>query len=192
MIDSDITGKLLGIDLDGTIADWTGAVIAGLQERGFNPPRQEDITTYHFQDMLDTGMKRAMFALAKAPGFFQDLDIYPGAQDTILTLRQLGVEVFFVTSPYLSSPTCYDEKVRWVTQHFGAWARERVVLTLDKTLVDLDVLVDDKPSITGAGKSRWQRVVFDQPYNQAVEGPRMRSWNRDYGVVVAQLLGDQA
>jgi 5' nucleotidase, deoxy (Pyrimidine), cytosolic type C protein (NT5C) len=37
----------------------------------------------------------------------------------------------------------------WVKQHLGKSALRRVILTCDKTLVNGDLLIDDRPAIKG-------------------------------------------
>jgi 5'-nucleotidase len=48
-----------------------------------------------------------------------------------------------------------------------------MIVTRDKTLVYGDVLVDDNPAIVGAHTPAWTHVVYDQPYNRTIDGPRM-------------------
>lgn len=182
-------GKTLGVDMDGVIADWVGGILFHLEQLGHKPPQREELTSYQFQNDLPDGQKQAMSQIANTQGFFADLDPIPWAMELLRTLDAMGLHIVFVTSPYLSNPHCYPEKVAWITKHLGYKFRDRVVLTLDKTLVDVDVLVDDKPDIIGHGPSRWVRVVYDQPYNQMVQAPRMHSWHRDYGVLLDALQG---
>lgn len=44
----------------------------------------------------------------------------------------------------------------WVEKHFGPEFLERIVLTRDKTVVSADLLIDDRPDITGKGGVGWQ------------------------------------
>lgn len=37
----------------------------------------------------------------------------------------------------------------WVKKHFGSAFLEQIVLTRDKTVVSADLLIDDRPDITG-------------------------------------------
>lgn len=41
----------------------------------------------------------------------------------------------------------------WVEKHFGQEFLEQIVLTRDKTVVSADLLIDDRPDITGKGDS---------------------------------------
>lgn len=44
----------------------------------------------------------------------------------------------------------------WVEKHFGPEFLEQIVLTRDKTVVSADLLIDDRPDITGKGGVGWQ------------------------------------
>ena len=39
----------------------------------------------------------------------------------------------------------------------------------DKTLVRGDVLIDDKPHVTGSNAPTWQHLLYDAPYNRDIE-----------------------
>ena len=53
---------------------------------------------------------------------------------------------------------------------------DRIILTRYKTLVVGDILIDDRPELTGIKSPTWEHVLFDQPYNKAVTGKRRLNW----------------
>lgn len=46
-------------------------------------------------------------------------------------------------------PCLLTVQYAWVEKHFGPDFLEQVVLTRDKTVVSADLLIDDRPDITG-------------------------------------------
>lgn len=47
-----------------------------------------------------------------------------------------------------------------------------------------DILIDDKPSVTGVESPEWEHVLFDQPYNRDVKDKRrMVGWNEWESIV---------
>lgn len=68
----------------------------------------------------------------------------------------------------LTSHFCAAEKYAWVRQHFGPEWLNRMILTVDKTTVRGDVLIDDKPKIVGVQHPTWRHLLFNAPYNQTV------------------------
>lgn len=47
--------------------------------------------------------------------------------------------------------TSFALQYAWVEKHFGPEFLEQIVLTRDKTVVSADLLIDDRPDITGKG-----------------------------------------
>jgi 5'-nucleotidase len=70
------------------------------------------------------------------------------------------------------------EKYDWISCHLGDEWCHRVIITRDKTLIKGDILIDDKPQVTGLNeKPAWKHVVFSQSYNTNVKGKmRLDSW----------------
>ncbi|HEX9597652.1 MAG TPA: hypothetical protein VF982_12285, partial [Anaerolineales bacterium] len=60
--------------------------------------------------------------------------------------------------------------------HLGRDWISQLILSTDKTLVQGDILIDDRPEIKGAVKPVWEHVLYDQPYNRKVEGQRRLTW----------------
>merc|ERR1719487_2609385 len=52
-----------------------------------------------------------------------------------------------------------------------------------------DVLIDDKPEVKGKMGGMWEHIIFDAPYNQEVEGDRLRlhAWTDWKGVLAKRL-----
>jgi 5'-nucleotidase len=69
----------------------------------------------------------------------------------------------------------------------GSEFTKGVILPRDKTLVRGDVLIDDKPTIGGISTPQWRHVLFDQPYNRHLSGPRVQ-WENWREVLAQQLL----
>ena len=115
-------------------------------------------------------------------GFFRNLPIIPGAKEALEFLLSEGHEVRIVTAPKIEHTPCVPEKYAWVEEHLGIdWVR-RLILTYDKTFVHGDLLIDDKPKITGARTPTWEHVLYDQPYNQECLQRRL-TWSNFKGVL---------
>ena len=71
------------------------------------------------------------------------------------------------------SRDCADApwSLRFLHTHrvFGSEWVNRLILAQDKTHIAGDILVDDKPKITGTGQAAWRQVVFDRAYNRTTE-----------------------
>ena len=168
---------LVGLDMDGVLAEWDGGLDSrtALIPELHDFPRQPERGWNKFSDM-DPRHHPHVMEILHHPDFYRDLEPIPGAVEAAKKLRADGHDVVFVSSPWESNPMGYQAKADWLMEHLGGWARKGLILTSDKTMIELDVLVDDKPAITGRFTPPWVRVLFTQPYNLEVEGPRIENW----------------
>lgn len=155
--------------MDGVIADWGAAYGAALDAHGpaaSRIPRHHEQTSFNLTAGRTDDEVRIIHQVLAQPGFYAQLVEIPGAKTALERIRKAGHDVRFVTSPWVDNPTCASDKIDWVRRHYGdSWA-QRVIITTDKTLVYGDVLVDDKPEVTGSVEPFWEHVLFDQPYNR--------------------------
>lgn len=80
------------------------------------------------------------------------------------------------TAPLSQYENCVLEKYRWVEKHLGRDFVSKIILTRDKTLIRGDILIDDRPEITGIIEPAWEHIVFNLPYNKNVSGKRRIAW----------------
>lgn len=168
------------VDMDGVIADWGRAYGASLDrfgEAAAGIPRHRDQRTFNLNDGRTPEEKAMIAQVMVEPGFYSRLDLIPGAVRALKTMVKEGHDVRIVTSPWVSNPTCASDKLNWIVDRYGSHWGPRVIITADKTLVQGDVLIDDKPEVGGVARPTWQHVLFDQPYNRDVNKPRIRNWS---------------
>ena len=83
-------------------------------------------------------------------------------------------------------------RYEWIIKHFGAEWAGAITMTTDKTPVRGDILIDDKPLISGAQLPTWRQLLFDAPYNGHVtDKPRLTAW-ADWEAKVMALLSGSA
>ncbi|XP_035312363.1 5'(3')-deoxyribonucleotidase, mitochondrial isoform X1 [Cricetulus griseus] len=108
-----------------------------------------------------------------------------------------NTDVFICTSPIKMIKYCPYEKglllhtvhYAWVEKHFGPDFLEQIVLTRDKTVVSADLLIDDRPDITGAEPHpSWEHILFISCHNHHLQlkPPRRRlhSWADDWKAIL--------
>lgn len=168
------------VDLDGVAADWgfgydVEADFYGLFAEGGVP-----YSTRPGWDLRAGLSKRGIEInrwIMEKPGFYRNLPLVEDAKWGIQDLVKSGHDVFFVSTPYLSNPTCASDKVAWVEQHFGDWGTKRLILTSDKTMVRGDVLIDDKPFVEGSMPPEWKHLCFGEyGYSAETRSERAKTW----------------
>jgi 5'-nucleotidase len=166
------------VDMDGVLADFESAFLTDWQrqhpEKAFVP--LDARTTFYLNEQYPQELREFVFSIYCAPKFFRQLAPIPGGAQALTEMQRLGYEVFICTSPLEIYENCVLEKFQWVDEHLGhSWIRQ-LVLTSDKTLVRADILIDDKPVISGVETPNWEHILYDQPYNRSDTTKRRLTW----------------
>jgi 5'-nucleotidase len=179
------------VDMDGVIARFNEHLVEYAHTKlGAPLLSADDFTTFHANEAYPDEWKDRVEFLSEDEGFFASLPLIDGAVTALKEMEEAGICVFICTSPkkYYSNPHCAGEKHGWIMRHFGKKWTEKIILTRDKTLVHGDVLIDDKPEVTGAMVPSWKHVYFDQPYNREnLARKRITSWKHWREVILPFL-----
>jgi len=181
-----LKGRTVLVDMDNTIVDWDAEFIRRYASSGLNRDLQEverivrNRAKFEIEENFPESERTEVLKTLQSPGFYESLKPLPGAVEALRDLVEVwGVDVKLVTAPHPSCPgTCALEKYASVERIFGASFQDRLIITRDKTHVMGDILIDDKPHISGSKPCPWKHVIFSQSYNQNVQGKaRLSSWN---------------
>lgn len=177
-------------DQDGVIAAWEEHFVHRMRER-FPHLDVADAGTrddFNLHAGVSPEVSAAINVVMDEPDFYLNIPVMPGAIEAMKTLTDAGFDVAVCTAPWPTNPTCASQKYAWLLNHgtalfgeeFGRQLVQNAVLTRDKTRVIGDVLIDDKPSITGANATPlWRHIYMTYPYNRDLLGPRIDSWVDD-------------
>jgi 5'-nucleotidase len=186
----------LGVDLDGVVADHTRrfreilADIRGVAPDTYSLERSWDFgewglgpgeyAEFHRRAVLDYDM-------------FRTMDPIEGAADVLWRLSDAGVWIRIIT---------HRLYVNWghekAVGDTAAWLDANRIPYRDlcflgaKPEADADAYIDDAPhnvdQLRALGNTT---IVFDQPYNRHLGGPRATSW-ADVEAIVEQLVAEHA
>jgi 5'(3')-deoxyribonucleotidase len=135
---SDDGDRIALIDLDGTVADYDGAMRAAMESlRAPSEPSNEAP-----RDGEPPHIEARRKLIQQKPGFWRNLAPLAAGFDVVEELRVLGFELHVLTKGPKSSPNAWSEKVEWCAEHLPD---ANVTVTGDKSLVYGRVLVDDFP-----------------------------------------------
>ncbi|ETH88912.1 5' nucleotidase, deoxy (Pyrimidine), cytosolic type C protein (NT5C) [Bordetella pertussis STO1-CHOC-0018] len=164
---------LILLDQDGVLADFEHAFIDAWRKRhpDIEPVAFEERKSFHIREDYAPELRGLAEAIYTAPGFIRDLPPVPGAVEAFRELLALGMDVRICSSPLMQFENCVAEKYLWVERHLGRDATQRLILTRDKTLVQGDLLIDDRPVITGAARPRWRHIIYDAPVQPRPDRP---------------------
>jgi 5'(3')-deoxyribonucleotidase len=134
-------------DLDGTVADFDGAIRAEMEKLA--APGEKSY--YIEQDDEPAHIRERRRLVKRQPGFWRNLPPFKLGMDVLAETLALGYQHMVLSKGPNSNPTAWAEKIEWVKQHLPPDVK--ITLTEDKGLVYGRVLVDDWPSYV----TRWLR-----------------------------------
>jgi len=181
----------LGLDLDGVVADYESAfrkhVAAALGVPEASLGRQ---TSWSFAEsgwLKDDNQFRELHAEAVKAGMFRTMDVLPGASEKLWQLSDAGVHIRIITHRLCvngSHESAAGDTVAFLEAHQIPY--RDLCFMADKPLVGADVYLDDAPhNIAKLRAAGGYAIVFDQPYNQDVPGPRARDWDEAHDLILA-------
>jgi 5'-nucleotidase len=186
---------VLGVDLDGVCADYESAFRASVVRRlGLdvaNLAPQTTMDAYSEWGLSFEQFEAAHRAAVVEDRIFREMDPLPGVSESLWQLSRAGVWIRIITARLLFSgthETSAADTAYWLDSHDIPY-RDLCFIS-DKPNVGADLYVDDSPAnvlaLRHAGKAV---VVFDQPYNRDLAGPRAHDWSEVVTHVRAELEG---
>lgn len=188
----------IAVDLDNTSCEYTNGLRHKVgKQLGINPAQ----FAKHFPTVYDYAMWKngwhemdtqakffELHSKAVEDGLFEDLLPYDGVSETLWKFHEQGHFIRIVTARFLKPGDRY--KVMESTSKFLDKHNipvDDIAFTERKVDVMADVYIDDSPGniqrLTAAGR---QVIIFDQPYNQGIDGLRAKNW-AEVEVIIATL-----
>jgi 5'(3')-deoxyribonucleotidase len=172
---------VFGVDLDGVCADFTLAFRAvtaeelGVAEASLPLERSWD---FHEWGFGPGDYERIHRVAVLERRILRDLPVVDGASDALWRLSDAGVWIRIITHRLYVNwghATSVSDTVTWLDR---ARIPYRDICFLGaKPEVEADAYIDDAPHNVEALRAHGNDViVFDQPYNQGVAGPRAHTW----------------
>jgi 5'-nucleotidase len=125
------------IDLDGTVADYDGAM-----QRELEKLRAPEEPAVRYERDPPVHIENRSRLIRRQPGFWRELARIPLGFEVVDELRELGFMLHVLTAGPKSSMSAWTEKAEWCREHLPD---AFVTVTQDKSLVYGRVLVDDWP-----------------------------------------------
>lgn len=163
----------VAIDMDETIADSLGKQIGAYNEAFGVQMSPADLEGQHLHEVVPPERADHAKELFHDPAFFEDLALIDGSREVIRDLAQRH-EVF-IASAAMEVPTSFAAKYAWLREHFPFIPTSHLVFCGDKSVLDVDVLIDDTPR--HFERFRGTPILFSAPHNrQEQRYKRVSSW----------------
>jgi len=166
------------IDMDDVLADFDGEFYRRWNKvypgKNITPPNERKC--FYLSDESPEEYTELIRGIYTASGFVKSLPEITGSIEAVKEIASMGHTIFICTTPLNAYKNCVIEKYEWIEEHFGYEWTKKLILTKDKTVVRGDILIDDKPEITGAEKPVWEHIVYDKPYNKHTNHIKRMTW----------------
>ncbi|MCX6553245.1 MAG: 5'-nucleotidase [Acidobacteria bacterium] len=185
---------VLGVDLDGTVADFYG---------GLRPIAAEwlgvDVDTLP----TDVSWDMPEWGLAQSPGGYPDLhkfavtqrDLFrvlrplPGAPMALRRLSKAGVRIRIITHRLIVKDfhqLAVQQTIEWLDSHGVPYSD--LCFMGDKGAVGADLYIEDAPgNVERLRAEGLSTIVFTNSTNRHLVGPRADNWEQAYSLVLTEL-----
>lgn len=191
----DADDFVLGVDLDGVCADYTTAladVVASA--RGIDPTSLPRPLTWEFREWdLDREEFLRLHRLGvQEQRMFRTMPAIEGASDALWRLSDAGVWIRIITHRLVTNwghALIVSDTVEWLDANRIPY-RDLCFLGA-KPEAQADAYVEDAPhNVEALRVSGNVVIVFDQPYNRALDAPRASNWS-EVETTVAGLVASR-
>lgn len=162
----------IAIDMDDVMADALTEHLRRYNAAYGTSITAAELSGRHLEQCIPAAHREAAEAMLDG-SFFEDLAVLPDCQEVVSELAD-RYDVF-IASAAMDVPCSFDAKYRWLRRHFPFIPPSQIVFCGDKTIVDADYLIDDRPR--HFAKFRGQALLFLAPHNAGETGyTRVASW----------------
>lgn len=172
---------VLGVDLDGVCCDHTVAFrrvvasVRGVAEESLTLERSWGFEEWGLDDETFTELHRIAVTEHR---ILRDAPVIEGASDVLWRLSDAGVWIRIITHRLYSNwghAAAAGDTAHWLDS--ARIPYRDLCFVGGKTAVDADAYIEDAPHNVEAIRAQGRTVVvFDQPYNRHLPGPRAHGW----------------
>jgi 5'-nucleotidase len=173
----------IAIDMDEVMADSLSRHLQLYNDEFGTALCKQDLHGRPLHLAVPDAHRKRIDEIALSDGFFWDLDVMPGCQEVVRKLTK-RYDVFIVTAA-MEFPNSFLPKHAWLQEHFPFLDIRNVVYCGDKSIVDADIMIDDR--IRNLEQFEGMKILFSAPHNlNEKRFLRVNSWAE----VREVLLGD--
>lgn len=178
MTQTQIHNPIIGVDLDDVLWDLLDAWLQRYNSIVDANVKPDDITSWNIEQYILPNTKEILFYILEQKDFWDTVRPMNGAVEALYRLVNDGYNIYIVTaSDYRTIPA----KLKCFFRLFPFIRQDQVVVTKEKQLLDLDVMIDDNPE--NLCHASYDKLLFDRPSNQWVDKEdlkRVYTWAEIY------------
>ena len=178
---------IIGVDLDDVLWDLMSTWISRYNDMVDDNLTVEDIKSWDVAQYIKRGTEGILNYIPQQNDFWEDVEPIPDSKEYLQQLIKDGYLIYVVTA---SSHTNLKEKMSRFYSLFPFIEEEHVVIIHRKQMMDLDMLIDDKPG--NLKDANYLKVLFDRPHNRSIDenkisAVRLKTWSEIYKYIKQEL-----
>jgi 5'(3')-deoxyribonucleotidase len=181
---------VLGVDLDGVCADYTAGLRSAVaRHRGVEPDTLPEAVSWDYAEWdldRETFLEHHRRAVVE-DHLFANVPAMAGVAESLWRLSDAGVWIRIITHRLVANwnhATAVADTVTWLDEQRIPY--RDICFLGTKPEIEADAYIEDAPhNIEALRRSGNTVVVFDQPYNRHLSGPRAHDWPE-----AERLIGD--
>ncbi len=154
----------IAIDFDSTLFPTMEKVIDIYNKKHNTSINMSQITMYNLHDNFPADVADELIELFVEKEVYSSLQPYKGAIRAVKVLAEQGHEIYIATSTDVRNMEWKEELLQ---KHFPFIPKKNLIRIHNKSLLNVDVLVDDK--LDNLKSTFADRVCFNQNWNQDEE-----------------------
>lgn len=188
--------RVLGLDLDGVCGDYVAALRAFCMEQmGLPAERFPDPTSYNLAKagwpFSDTADYLSWHRKAVQAGIYRTIPAMPGLADALHDLDKADVHIRIVSHRLIMGglhKKVVSDTAEWLEEHRIPYMS--LCFTGLKDSISATLHIEDAPVMVDSLRGAEEKVlIFDQPYNRHISGPRMTDWETAVPTIL-DLMGN--
>lgn len=165
--------KRIAVDMDEVIADAVTEHLLRYNRDHGEQITKDDLHGKWLWDVVTVDRHPMLDAYLRSEDFFAVLEVMPESQRVMRALQD-RYEVFIATAA-MEVPTSFEQKFRWLGQHFPFIPASHIVYCGDKGILRADYLIDDNPR--QLLRFQGEGILYSSPHNVHVTGyRRVKDW----------------
>jgi 5'(3')-deoxyribonucleotidase len=165
--------KRIAVDMDEVIADAVTEHLLRYNRDHGEQITKDDLHGKWLWDVVTVDRHPMLEAYLRSEDFFAVLEVMPESQRVMRALQD-RYEVFIATAA-MEVPTSFEQKFRWLGQHFPFIPASHIVYCGDKGILRADYLIDDNPR--QLLRFQGEGILYSSPHNVNVTGyRRVKDW----------------
>lgn len=178
---------VIGVDLDDVLWDFVGAWIERYNEIVGTNLTKEDIKSWDVTRYIQEGTEGILNYIPEQYDFWETVEPIRNSYQYLWELMKDGYNIYIITASHYSN---LREKMTHFYSLFPFIKEDQVVIIHRKQMMDLDVLIDDKPG--NLEDANYLKVLFDRPHNgeydeSKIHAKRVKSWPEIYEYIKQEL-----